>query len=318
MSMFVYSIRRLLAMVPLIIGISIMTFGLFAVMPVDPVSAKIGLDKNAERKRIALIQEWGLDQPLYKRYLNWAIPLFTELNFGKSWYSGRPVLEEILPYIEKTVILFGIAFFFTIVVSTIMGIMSAVNHNSIYDQAALFGTLIGFSLPSFVLGLVVIIATLAFSNGSIVAIYDGSSVTSMRDYLHVIIAANVTIIIGGSAFLTRLVRSQMLDVLRQNYIKTARAKGLPERVVIYKHALRNALLPFVTVVALSLPGILGGSAIIEQVFNYPGVGRRIVLAAQQFDFPIILASNMFFGTMSILMLLVAEIIYGWVDPRIKF
>jgi peptide/nickel transport system permease protein len=110
----------------------------------------------------------------------------------------------------------------------------------------------------------------------------------------------------------------MLDVLRQNYIKTARAKGLPERTVIYKHALRNALLPFVTVVALSLPGILGGSAIIEQVFNYPGVGRRIVRAALFFDMPVILAINMFFGSMSIFMLLVAEIIYAITDPRVSF
>ncbi|MCY3414987.1 MAG: ABC transporter permease [Candidatus Heimdallarchaeota archaeon] len=318
MSMFVYSLRRILAMVPLIIGISILTFALFAFMPADPVAAKVGLDRNAEKKRIALIAKWGLDQPVWKRYLDWAIPMFTKLDFGESWYTGEPVIDEILPFIEATVLLFGIAFFFTIVISTIMGIMSAINHNSIYDQAALFGTLIGFSLPSFVLGLLVIIAIMALTDGDMVAIYDGSTMDGIGDYMHVIVAANITILIGGSAFLTRLVRSQMLDVLRQNYIKTARAKGLPERVVIYKHALRNALLPFVTVVALSLPGILGGSAIIEQVFNYPGVGRRIVRAALQFDFPIILASNMFFGSMSIFMLLVAEIIYGWVDPRIKF
>ncbi len=318
MSMFVYSIRRLLAMIPLIIGISIMTFGLFALMPIDPVAANVGLDRDADQKRVALIKEWGLDLPLWKRYLNWAIPMFTKLDFGVSWYTGKPVIDEIAPFIERTVLLFGIAFFFTIVLSTILGIMSAINHKTIYDQAALFGTLIGFSLPSFVLGLVVIIAILALTDGQVVAIYDSSTQKELKDYIHVIIAANITILIGGSAFLTRLVRSQMLDVLRQNYIKTARAKGLPERVVIYKHALRNALLPFVTVVALSLPGILGGSAIIEIVFNYPGVGRRIVSAALKFDFPIVLASNMFFGTMSIIMLLVAEIIYGFVDPRIKF
>ncbi|MCE7735976.1 MAG: ABC transporter permease [Candidatus Heimdallarchaeota archaeon] len=318
MSMFVYSLRRLLAMIPLIIGISMMTYALFAFMPVDPVSAFVGLDRYADTRREALRVEWGLDKPVYQRYLDWAIPMFTELDFGVSWHSGDPVLEDILPFIEKTVLLFGIAFLVTIMVSTITGIMSAIYHNSALDQAALFGTLIGFSLPSFVLGLIIIIAIMVITNNRVVAIYDGTIHKNLGDYIHVVIAATLTIVIGGTAFLTRLVRSQMLDVLRQNYIKTARAKGLPERVVIYKHALRNALLPFVTVIALSLPGILGGSAIIEIVFNYPGVGRRIVRAAIQFDFPIILASNMFFGFMSILMLLVAEIIYGVVDPRIKF
>ncbi len=318
MSLFIYSVRRLLAMIPLIIGISIMNFVIFALTPVDPVNSFTGLNKDLLANRELIEKAWGLDKPVYQRYLDWAIPMFTKLDFGFSWQTGHPVAEEILPYVQKTVILFGIAFFVSIIVSTIAGIISAVNHNSVFDQATLFGTLVGYSIPAFVLGLVIIIAFMAVSNNKITPIYDAQLYPRTIDYWHVILAALLTILINGSAFLTRLVRSQMLDVLRQNYIKTARAKGLPESKVIYKHALRNALLPFVTVVALSLPGILGGSAIIETVFNYPGVGRRIVRAALFFDMPIILASNMFFGSMSILMLLVAEIIYAIVDPRIKF
>jgi peptide/nickel transport system permease protein len=286
--------------------------------PVDPVNSFIGLNKDLLKNREAIEKSWGLNKPIYQRYLDWAVPMFTELDFGFSWQSGTDVLDEILPFIEKTVLLFGIAFFVTIVISTIMGIVAATNHNSFFDQTALFATLVGFSIPQFVLGLIIIIAVMAITDNQIVPIYDGSVHKTVSDYSHVLLAAILTILINGTAFLTRLVRSQMLDVLRQNYIKTARAKGLPERVVIYKHALRNALLPFVTVVALSLPGILGGGAVIETVFNYPGVGRRLVRAALFFDMPVILASNMFFGTMSILMLLVAEIIYAIVDPRIKF
>jgi peptide/nickel transport system permease protein len=286
--------------------------------PVDPVNSFIGLNKDLLKNREAIERSWGLNKPIYQRYLDWAVPMFTELDFGFSWQSGTDVLDEILPFIEKTVLLFGIAFFVTIVISTIMGIVAATNHNSFFDQTALFATLVGFSIPQFVLGLIIIIAVMAITDNQIVPIYDGSVHKTVSDYSHVLLAAILTILINGTAFLTRLVRSQMLDVLRQNYIKTARAKGLPERVVIYKHALRNALLPFVTVVALSLPGILGGGAVIETVFNYPGVGRRLVRAALFFDMPVILASNMFFGTMSILMLLVAEIIYAIVDPRIKF
>jgi peptide/nickel transport system permease protein len=303
-------------MIPLIVGISIMNFIIFALTPVDPVNSYVGLNKDLLENRDVIEAQWGLDKPIYQRYLDWALPIFTELDFGVSWQSGEEVTEEILPFVEKTVLLFGTAFFLTIVISTITGIVAAVNHNSFFDQSALFASLVGFSIPSFVLGLVIIIAVLAIVG--IPPIYDGAIHNNIGDYMHVLIAAIATILISGTAFLIRLIRSQMLDVLRQNYIKTARAKGLPERTVIYKHALRNALLPFVTVVALSLPGILGGSAIIEQVFNYPGVGRRIVRAALFFDMPIILAINMFFGSMSIFMLLVAEIIYAVVDPRVSF
>jgi peptide/nickel transport system permease protein len=289
--------------------------------PVDPVSIHVGFDRNAQKKRELLRSRWHLDESIYDRYLAWAIPMFTELDFGDSWTEDRPVADIILPLIEKTVLLFGFAFFVTIIISTITGIVAAVNHNSFFDQSALFGTLVGFSVPNFVLGLLIQLAAVALFGQGFIPVYQGHihhSILGKNGYWPILLMATLTIIIGGTAFLTRLVRSSMLNVLRENYIKTARAKGLPERTVIYKHALRNALLPFVTIVALSLPGILGGSAVIEQVFNYPGVGTQIVKAAQRYDMPVILAVNMFFGTMSIMMLLVAEIIYAVVDPRIQF
>ncbi|MHA2172049.1 MAG: ABC transporter permease [Candidatus Kariarchaeaceae archaeon] len=316
--MLVYSIRRLIAMLPLIIGISIMNFTIYAFTPIDPVNSFVGLNQDLQENRSLIESEWGLDKPVYQRYIDWAIPVFTKLDFGRSWHTTRPVKDELLPLIEKTVLLFGIAFFFTILLSTIAGIVAAVNHNSFFDQSTLFSTLVGFSMPSFILGWIIILGVMSLTDNEVIAVYDGSIHHDIMDYWHVILAATVAIVVGGTAFLTRLVRSQMLDVLKQNYIKTARAKGLPERVVIYKHALRNALLPFVTVVALQLPGILSGGPIIETVFNYPGVGRRIVRAALVFDMPVLLAINMFFGTMSIVMLLVAEIIYAIVDPRIRF
>ena len=316
MSMFIYSMRRMLAMIPLLVGITLLNFMLYALTPVDPVNSFIGLNRDLLENRELIEEAWGLNKPIYQRYIDWAIPVFTRLDFGLSWQSGNPVTTAILPFIEKTVLMFGTAFFLTILVSTVTGIVAAVNHNSVFDQSALFATLVGFSIPGFVLGLLIIIGWQAFTGDP--PLYDGYKHQNLGDYWHVLGAAMLTILIGGTAFLTRLVRSQLLDVLRQNYVKTARAKGLPERTVIYKHALRNALLPFVTVVALSLPGILGGSAIIEQVFNYPGVGNRIVQAALFFDMPVILAINTFFGFMSIYMLLVAEIIYAIVDPRVKF
>lgn len=316
MSMVIYAVRRMIAMIPLIIGISLLNFMLYALTPVDPVNSFVGLNEELNKRRDEIEAAWGLDKPVFVRYLDWAIPLFTKLDFGKSWATGQDVTQSIIPFVEKTIIMFGIAFLLIIVVSTITGIIAAVNHNSFFDQTALFATLVGFSVPSFVLGLVIIIGWTSITGDP--PIYDGFRHRVLGDYLHVLFAATLTITVGGTAFLTRLVRSQLLDVLRQNYIKTARAKGLSERTVIYKHALRNALLPFVTVVALALPGILGGSPIIEIVFNYPGVGRQVVFSALFFDMPVLLAINMFFGSMSIIMLLVAEIIYAVVDPRVKF
>ncbi len=316
MSLMSYFIRRTLAMIPLTIGVSMLIFFMFAITPIDPVNIKVGLDPNAQKNRDQYVKAWGLDKPIYQRYLDWAIPMFTRLEFGESWTRDVPVEEIFAPYIGNTIFLFGISFVLSLLVSTIIGIVAATHHNSWFDQSALFGSLVGFSIPGFVLGIVLIMTM--YSAFGILAVYLSGNDTNLGDQIWAVVVAELTMLISGIAFATRLVRSQMLNVLRQNYIRTARAKGLSERTVIYKHALRNALLPFVTVIALSLPGILSGSPIIERVFNYPGVGRQLIRAALEFDLPTVLAVNMFFSVVTIFMLLIADIVYGIVDPRIKF
>ena len=221
--MFIYSMRRMLAMIPLLVGITLLNFMLYALTPVDPVNSFIGLNRDLLENRELIEEAWGLNKPIYQRYIDWAIPVFTRLDFGLSWQSGNPVTTAILPFIEKTVLMFGTAFFLTILVSTVTGIVAAVNHNSVFDQSALFATLVGFSIPGFVLGLLIIIGWQAFTGDP--PLYDGYKHQNLGDYWHVLGAAMLTILIGGTAFLTRLVRSQLLDVLRQNYVTTARAKG---------------------------------------------------------------------------------------------
>ncbi len=316
MGLAAYFLRRTLAMIPLTIGVSMLTFFMFAITPIDPINTIAGLDPDKQREREQFEKAWGLKDPLYKRYLDWAIPMFTRLEFGESWTRGIPVEDIFTPFIGNTVFLFGISFVLSLLASTILGIVSATNHNSWFDQMTLFGSLVGFSIPNFVLGLVLIITT--YNSLGILAIYIGSSESTLFSNWPAIVLAEITLLISGVAFATRLVRSQMLNVLRQNYIRTARAKGLTERTVIYKHALRNALLPFVTVIALSLPNILSGSAIIERVFNYPGVGRQLIRSALEFDLPTVLAVTMFFSVLTIFMLVVADVVYGLVDPRIRF
>lgn len=318
MSLFMYFLRRTISLIPLTIGISMLTFFLFAITPIDPVNSVAGLDPNLQKNRDKIAEKWGLNDPIYVRYWNWAWPMFSQLDFGQSWISSTPVTDEFVPYIGNTVFLFGIAFLLSLAVSTVLGIIAATNHNSVFDQSTLFATLVGFSIPNFVLGLVLILGVSQWTDGRVIAIWYDIDQEGILSQWPVIIVAELTMLVSSTAFSTRLVRSQMLNVLRENYIRTARAKGLSERSVIYKHALRNALLPFVTVIALSLPGVLSGSAIIERVFNFPGVGRQLIIAALLFDLPVVLAVNMFFGVLSIFMLVVADIVYGLVDPRIRF
>jgi len=319
MSLGMYFIRRIFSLIPFTIGISVLIFFMFALTPIDPVNSVAGLDPGLQKNRDRIAASWGLDKPIPVRYWNWAYPMFTRLDFGESWTSkGVPVTDKFVPYVGNTAWLFGINFILSLIFATVLGIVASTNHNSVFDQITLFMTLVGFSVPNFVLGLVIQQSVASWSNQKISAIFYTAGGKSLWENWPAIIAAELTMLVGGVAFTTRLVRSQMLNVLRQNYIRTARAKGLTERTVIYGHALRNALLPFVTVIALSLPGILSGSAIIEQVFNFPGVGRSLIRAALAFDMPTVLAVNMFFGTLSIFMLIIADIAYGVVDPRIKF
>ncbi len=291
---------------------------MFALTPIDPINYIVGLDENKQSQRDQLAKKFGLNDPIYKRYWDWIYPIVTRLDFGTSWFGDKPVETLFAPYIGNTILLFGTSFVLSIVTSTIIGIVAAQHHNSIFDQTALFGSLVGFSIPNFILGIVAIITITNATNGRILPIYLSKAGETVFDQIPAMTTALLVMLISGIAFATRLVRSQMLNVLRQNYIRTARAKGLSERTVIYKHALRNALLPFVTIIALSLPGVLSGSAIIERVFNYPGVGRQLIIEGLRFNLPVVTAVSFFFAVLSIFMLIIADVVYGLVDPRIKY
>ena len=316
MSLGAYFLRRIVSLIPFTFGLSIVVFLLWALTPIDPVDGIAGLDPSLQMAKDDIAASLGLNKSLFERYTDWAIPMFTQLDFGTSWLSGAPVVDHVIPYIPITVTLFGIGFFFSIIISTVLGVLAAVNHRTIFDQFVLFATLIGFSFPSFALALILIFAVQ--NSLGILTIYLTANQETVWDNMPAIIMLEIVLIIGGIAFSTRLIRSQMLNVLNQNYIRTARAKGLPERSVVYVHALRNALIPFITVIALSLPGIISGAATIEIVFNIPGVGRSLLSAALGFDIPVVLAVTMFFGILSIFMLVVADIAYGIVDPKIQF
>jgi len=338
MTMTNYVIRRLFGMIPLLIGISMINFALYHFAPISPIDARLwGKRVPAEQReqiRDQLEHDMGLDKPVWRRYVDymigdewedWKLGGVVTLDFGHSWEDPtQSVQTKIFPYIEKTLLLFGIGFLLSLAFSTIVGVVSATRQYSIWDKSGMLANLIGYSLPSFVFGLIMRILALKITDNA----WDGTySHLNFQDvegwpliwqWTRVLVLPLFVIVIGGSTFMARLVRSQMLEVLRQDYIKTARAKGVAERTVIYKHAMRNALLPIVTIVALSLPGLLSGAAIVEMVFNYPGMGSQLLRAAGNYDFPILMALNLYYSFTTVFMLLVADVAYGIVDPRVRF
>lgn len=326
MSLTSYFVKRVLWLISTLIGISMLLFFIFAIAPFYCPSTA-AQDPFSQQHCSRVKKEWGLDKPLYIRYWEWAWPMFTQLNFGNSWMGDTPVTDAIFPFVGKTIILFGIAFLLSLIASIVVGIIATTNRNSVIGQTILFSSLVGFSIPQFALGIILIVLVLAVSSSHlavilgiqpILAIFHPYKSQLLADNIDAFIVAEITMLISGTAFSTPLIRAQVIKALSQNYIQTARAKGISERTIIYKHALRSTLLPFFKIIALSFTGILSGETIIEQVFNYSGIGLQLIDAARRYDLPIVLAANMILAALSIFMLLALDIIYRLVDPRVSF
>jgi len=321
MSVLNYAFRRTLLIIPMLLGISLISFSIIHLAPGSPAATILGpkaLDPAAlERVNSNL----GLDKPIYLQYLNW-ISSFSQGDFGVSIgiMPGKSVADliksRILPTLELTIS----ALLLALLVAIPIGVISATRQYSTFDHLATIGAFSGISLPNFWLALMLILVfsvELGWlpSSGLIDPRINNPTIL---DYIrHLLIPAFVlgTASMGG---LVRFIRASMLEVLRQDYILTARAKGLSERRVLYKHALRNALLPLVTIIGMSIPGLLSGAVLVETVTGWPGMGRLAVNAVFARDYPIIMALVMIFSLLVILGNLIADIVYSYVDPRIRY
>jgi len=317
-----YVIRRMLIMIPTFFLISLVIFILIHLAPGDPAQAMFGGRHVSpliiERLKIRL----GLDQPLPVQYLLWLSRLL-QGDFGYSFLREASVTSLIAELVPRTLLLVVTAELLALVFGIILGVIAAVKHGSLVEAATSVGALIGYSIPNFWIALMSILVFALwlgwFPVGGLTTL--GPTFTpleALRDHLwHLILPASV-LAFGWTAYLLRLVRSSMLEVLRQDYITTARAKGLKERVVIYKHALRNALLPVVTYVGFSLGFILGGAVVIEQVFSWLGLGHFFVDVAMKRDYPLLMGISMIIALMILIANLCADITYAIVDPRIRY
>jgi peptide/nickel transport system permease protein len=315
-----YLLRRLLISVPVLVGISIVLFSVLALAPGDPFG-EMALNPNIPPEvRFNLRKQFGLDDPLVVRYIRWLTAMLHG-DWGYSFVSRLPVQQLILQRLPTTLFVLGSAYVLALLIALPIGILSAVKPYSVFDQVATTFAFVGYSLPTFFTGLLFILVFSIYL-GWLPFIY--SSTIEARG-VHWVIehlrqgAMPITVLgLFEAAALTRFVRSSMLEVINQDYITTARAKGLTEHCTTLKHALRNALIPVVTVVALQIPTIFTGAVITEQIFRVPGIGSLLIAAIESTDTPVVMAITFVYAALVILFNLFADLIYGLLDPRITY
>jgi len=363
-----YIVRRLVQAVPVLIGISIVTYGILRLAPGGPY-ARFTQNVHITQDQIAQFKHrWGLDDPIPIAYLKWIgvmgdkPPLINALpggsielaglkidlpggdngvlhgDFGYSINDGRPVVDVLGERILPTFILAGTAYVIWILIAFIAGVYAAVKRYSLFDSALTIFNYIGFSFPTFWLGLMLIffftqgtpfklfpvggITTTrtvpAFGTDKYWAFFGGQPLSALADLGAHLVLPVFTLVLVNIAFDSRFIRASMLDSLNQDYVKTARAKGVPERRVVFRHALRNALLPVVTNIGLEIPFLFGGAIVTETIFSWPGMGRAFIEATGHVDYPVLMGILLVTAVITVAANLLADVAYAIVDPRVKY
>jgi peptide/nickel transport system permease protein len=303
-----------------LIGISIISWVIITQAPGSPIA--LTMDPKVSPKIIEQMEKnYDLDKPVYQQYFLWLKRLFTGTLY--SFKDGRPVLEKIGERIWNTLLLNGIAILIIFSLAIPLGVFSARRQYTLMDYLGTFGAYLGISIPSFWLAYLLILATVELFGYPVLGMRsfvteDFTTVEIIMDRIWHLILPSVILAIGGVAALSRYTRSSMLEVIRQDYIRTAKAKGLPDDTVYYKHALRNALLPIVTLFGFLIPGLIGGSIIMETIFAWPGIGRLAYQAVLARDYPVVMTINTITAVLVLLGNFFADILYGIADPRIRY
>lgn len=316
-----FIVRRFLQIIPTIIGISIVIFFIFALAPGDIFSTNIDPNMSAERRE-ELRSLYHLDKPKITQYYHWLKGVVTEGSFGESFYYKRPVADVMKDFIPNSFILGAASLILGILIAVPIGIVSATKQYSLFDKIFTVFALIGISMPSFYFGLLLIKFLGVDLNIFPVSgmTQAGSTYTGIEyifDVLKHMILPLIVLTLASVGGWMRYTRSSMLEVIRQDYIRTARAKGLKEKFVIYKHALRNALIPVITLLGISIPGLFSGATLTETVFNWPGIGPVQLTAVNNRDYYLLMGLNLTLATLTLFGNLLADIIYAIVDPRIR-
>ena len=315
-----YIIRRILIAIPSLLGISVILFGVLAMAPGDPFEELATNPAIPPEIRQALRAKFGLDDPVWQRYLHW-LSAMVQGDWGFSFQSRMDVDKLILQRLPVTLIVIGASQLLAISVAIPVGVLAAIKPYSIFDQVASTFAMIGFSLPTFFTGLVLILV-FSIQLDWLPFVYRADiNATGWAFYWEHIKQSIMPVVVLGLAqagTLVRFMRSSVLDVIRLDYVTTARSKGIGERKVIIKHVVRNAMIPVVTLIALQLPAVFGGAIVTEQIFRVPGIGSLLIAAILANDTPVVMGITFVISCLVVLFNLIADILYGWLDPRISF
>jgi peptide/nickel transport system permease protein len=310
-----YVLRRLLALIPVALVVATVAFVLIHLAPGDPASVIAGPDATPEDVK-KIEQQLGLDRPLAIQLLSWYARL-AQGDFGRSIFLRKPVLEAIVERVEPTLLLTLGATLISVLIGVPAGVISARYHNSAADQAFMMVALVGISVPNFLLGLLFVLFFGVWLGWFPVAGYSPLE-HGWAPTLRSLVLPSFSLGLVQSALIARIARSSMLDVLREQFITASRAKGLGERAVVYKHALKNALIPTITIIGISFAILLSGAVVVETVFNIPGLGRLIVSAVLRRDYPIVVGVVLCVAGVYMLVNLAVDLSYLLIDPRVKY
>ncbi|KGP74642.1 ABC transporter permease [Pontibacillus yanchengensis] len=313
--MIAYTIRRLLMLIPVLFGISVFIFLIMKMIPGDVVSTMLGTEATDE-SRSQLEKQFGLNLPIYQQYYNWISGVLVG-DFGVSLRTGKPVLGDILNRFTLTLELTLLSAFLSWIIAIPLGIIAAIKRNTSTDFGVRIISLLGVSVPNFALAtLLLLILSVFFSY------YPPSTYVSLVEdpvkNLQMMILPSIVLGTAMAGAVMRMTRSTVLEVLRQDFIRTIRAKGASERVVIFNHALKNAMIPILTIIGMQIGVLLGGTVIIEQIFSLPGLGQLVLTAINQRDYPVVQGAVLFIAFVFVMINLIVDLLYSYLDPRITY
>jgi peptide/nickel transport system permease protein len=310
-----YIIRRLLLLLPVLLIVGIIVFGLMHLTPGDPAAVMLGREATLEQKE-ALRERLGLNEPIQIQFFNW-FGNALRLDFGESLFIGKPVSEALRERAEPTALLALYALTLSVIIAIPAGVIAAVRANSPLDRLLMVVSISGVAIPSFFFGILLILLFAVvlgwLPSGGYVDIGDDPA-----QHFKYMFLPSLALGFSAAGLLARLVRSTMLDVLNEDYVRTAYAKGLRERHIVLLHAFRNALIPVMTIIGISLAGMLGGAVVIETVFNIPGMGRLLVQSVTRRDIPVVQGAVMTVAAVQVIVMLLLDLVYAYIDPRIRY
>lgn len=310
-----YITNRLISAAGVIVLVSILVFTIIRLIPGDPISILLGDNLTADA-RTRLVEKWGLDQPVFIQYLRWAGRMLLG-DFGASIRTQDSVAGLLLDRLPATLSLSVVSLTIAVLIGIPAGVIAAYRANTVVDGMAMVTALLGLCIPSFWLSLLLMLFFSIKLHWLPISGYV-SPFTSFGGWFSHIIMPSIALGAGLAASISRMTRSAMLDALNQDYVRTARAKGLDERVTLFAHALKNALLPIITVIGLQLGFLLGGAVVVEEVFAIPGVGRLLIFGISNRDYPLVQGVVMLFAASFVLINLLVDLLYSVFDPRIRY